>query len=474
MNLGRSGGTPLGRPARDSAADPLAGMVRLADGAVYGLTCLAALISALLVGAEPVALVLILLAVAAPAAEIGGRRVPPALAAPVSVASVTGLILLDAPKSALLVLVAVAAWVALRSPSVPLNASMVTAVVVLSYVDFSRQPAGEHDGYLASGSIVWGAAALYATATGGVLRRTGVLAAELARAQDQLVAAAATDERRRIAQDVHDLVAHSLAVALLNITGARRLIRSEPARADEALARAEDVGRESLQGIRRVVGLLGGDSRGGGGGGSGVGVGGGGGGMGAGPLPAAHDIGALVEGYRRSGMEVAFSVVDDRGQDSLDGLDQAAGSVLFRTVREALANVLHHAGGAATAISIEVVAAAVHVVIRNDAPRWGLRGPASGNGAGAPERRFAARGGQLAGGESGSGGSGSAGRAAAGLAGPRPPGMGLSGMIERVHALGGSITAGPRDDGWEVAASIPMMTAGGPVGPVGSAAGGAR
>ncbi|MCK9901732.1 LuxR C-terminal-related transcriptional regulator [Frankia sp. Cpl3] len=115
--------------------------------------------------------------------------------------------------------------------------------------------------------------------------------------------------------------------------------------------------------------------------------------MGAGPLPAAHDIGALVEGYRRSGMEVAFSVVGDRGEDSLDGLDQAAGSVLFRTVREALANVLHHAGGAATAISIEVVAAAVHVVIRNDAPPWGVRGPASGNGAGAPERRLAPSGG---------------------------------------------------------------------------------
>nr|MDT0667385.1 histidine kinase dimerization/phosphoacceptor domain-containing protein [Micromonospora sp. DSM 115978] len=122
------------------------------------------------------------------------------------------------------------------------------------------------------------AAILYGTSSGYVLRRTRMLAEELSRAQHRLVAAAAADERRRIAQDVHDLVAHSLAVALLNVTGARRAMQRDPALADEALARAEAVGRESLAGVRQVVGLLRDDT---------------GAALGVGPLPDAHDLADL-------------------------------------------------------------------------------------------------------------------------------------------------------------------------------------
>ncbi|WP_235013923.1 histidine kinase [Parafrankia sp. Ea1.12] len=402
--------------AGEAGTDPVAGMVRLADHAVYGLTAVAALISAVLVGLEPWPLLLIALAVAPPAAEACGLRVPPVVAGPLGLAMVTALILLDAPKTAILVAVALAAWVALRSASAPLNLFMIAAVSALSYVDFSRRPAAPHDGYLSSGSIVWGAAALYATATGVVLRRTTVLAAELARAQHRLVAAAATDERRRIAQDVHDLVAHSLAVALLNITGARRTMRRDPALADEALARAEQVGRDSLAGIRRAVGLLGGGDTPATGGSLRADRDSGG------PLPDAHDLAALVDGYRRSGLAVELTVTGGLG-----GLDQAAGSVLFRTVREALANVLHHAGGTATWITVEMLADSVRVTVRNARP-----GPGDGV---LPAAR-----------------------------GPRPGGgMGLAGMAERVHALGGSVVAGPRDGGWEVTATIPTVA----VGPVG-------
>ena len=67
---------------------------------------------------------------------------------------------------------------------------------------------------------------------------------------------AASGERARIARDVHDVVAHSLTVVMLHVTGARRALAIDPTRADEALARAEAVGRDSLDSIREVMGLL--------------------------------------------------------------------------------------------------------------------------------------------------------------------------------------------------------------------------
>ena len=66
----------------------------------------------------------------------------------------------------------------------------------------------------------------------------------------------AATERAHLAREVHDVVAHSLTVVMLNLTGARRALSTDPAGADEALARAEVVGRDSLDSIRQVMDLL--------------------------------------------------------------------------------------------------------------------------------------------------------------------------------------------------------------------------
>ena len=139
---------------------------------------------------------------------------------------------------------------------------------------------------------------------------------------------AAAAERTRIARDVHDVVAHSLTVVMLHVTGARRALATDPARADEALARAEMVGRESLDSIRQVMGLL----RDPGGG-----------------HPTCRRTGArptcaaLIDGYRAGGLDVT----SDRQLDADGSLDPAVELVVFRVVQESLANVLQHAPGAA-------------------------------------------------------------------------------------------------------------------------------
>lgn len=92
---------------------------------------------------------------------------------------------------------------------------------------------------------------------GVLLHRQHRLTAELEWShRRRLREAAAADERRRIARDLHDVLAHSLTVVVVNVAGARRALGSRPDLADEALSRAEQTGRDSLDGVRRIVGLL--------------------------------------------------------------------------------------------------------------------------------------------------------------------------------------------------------------------------
>ncbi len=331
-------------------------MARSANVVVHAMTAVAATLLMIMVGADPVRLALVALVLVPAAVEITTARVPTLLGVGWNLTLIGLLEAAHAPKMVLLLAVTTATWVALRSALVPLNAVVFAVGVGMTVAQYwMGSPDAEGD-HFTDGFLVWVAALLYGTGTGFILRRTRELAEELTEAQSRLVAAAAADERRRIAQDVHDLVAHSLAVALLNITGARRTMRRAPALADEALARAEEVSRESLAGIRRVVGLLredAGPMRSG---------------PGPGPLPAAQDIGDLVAGYRRSGLPVRLEVEGDVGT-----LDQAAGSVLFRTVREALANVLHHADAAPTWVRLDIGPRVVGVTVRNDLPAGGVR-----------------------------------------------------------------------------------------------------
>ncbi len=159
--------------------------------------------------------------------------------------------------------------------------------------------------------------------SGLLLRRQEALTAQLEAMRDAQVERMAATERARIARDVHDVVAHSLTVVMLNLTGARRALATDPAGADEALQRAETVGRESLDSIRQVMGLLrepAADA--------------------ALPQPTIDALPRLVDGYRRAGLDVELAM------PHTTAVDPAVGLVAYRVVQESLANVLQHAPGA--------------------------------------------------------------------------------------------------------------------------------
>ena len=75
-------------------------------------------------------------------------------------------------------------------------------------------------------------------------------------AHERDVARAAAEERRRIAREMHDVVAHSVSVMVVQAGGARRILERDPQRAVEAAAHIEDVGRAALTEMRRLLGVL--------------------------------------------------------------------------------------------------------------------------------------------------------------------------------------------------------------------------
>ena len=130
------------------------------------------------------------------------------------------------------------------------------------------------------------------------VRRFRLLVAELQAAREQLAEQAVSEERRRIAAELHDLVGHSLTVVLLHLTGARRRIRADPEGAEQALAEAEEIGRRSLAEIRRNVALLRGD----------------GARTGTAPTPGARDVPELVASAASAGGDVRLAVHETLGQ----------------------------------------------------------------------------------------------------------------------------------------------------------------
>jgi signal transduction histidine kinase len=147
-------------------------------------------------------------------------------------------------------------------------------------------------------------------------------------AHEHEVAQAAADERRRIAREMHDVVAHSVSVMVVQAGGARRILEQDPQRAVEAAAHIEDVGRAALTEMRRLLGLMHhSDDRA--------------------PQPTMRELDSLVERTRAAGLPVSLTV-EGEPRPLPAGMDLAA----YRVVQEALTNAIKHAGAAPTEVTV--------------------------------------------------------------------------------------------------------------------------
>lgn len=331
----------------------------------------------------------------------GGVHVPVPIFAAMTLACAAVVLVVDVNPGGMFPVMLMVVWVCRATGDWRIHATVLAIGLGLLVVTTVREKSAHEAGlvYFTGGlGISW--------LTGMMLRRQESLTVELQAMNELRVEHAATAERARIAREVHDVVAHSLTVMVLHLAGARRAMATEPARAAEALARAETVGRDSLESIREVMGLLRDD----------------GAGRGA-AQPGLADLGPLIDGYRIAGLAVVVGV------DEALGLDPTADLVVYRVVQESLTNVLRHAPGAACSVSVRSTGVrSIEVDVVN-----GLAPAHHGVPARGPTR-----------------GSDSELSVFAGS------GLGVRGMIERVRAVRGDLVAGPDPGGgWRVTATIP-------------------
>jgi signal transduction histidine kinase len=272
----------------------------------------------------------------------------------------------------------------------PRRAAVGCALVILTFwvgalEDNARHPGRRGLSDVAFVTVVFGGAWLL----GRALRGRGQHAAELEQRAARLQAeqqaqarAAVTAERARIARELHDVIAHSVSVMVIQAGAAEQLLEQTPERARAPLAAVQDTGRQTIVELRRLLGILREDDQE----------------LSLTPQPGLAGLDVLLAETRQAGLPVQLRV-EGQPWPLPPGVDLAA----YRIVQEALTNTLRHAGPVHAEVVVRYQDHAVELEILDDGP-----GPGSPPSAG--------------------GGSG----------------HGLVGMRERVALYGGTIHAGPR------------------------------
>jgi signal transduction histidine kinase len=221
----------------------------------------------------------------------------------------------------------------------------------------------------------------------------------LEQAQVELADRAVSEERLRIARELHDVVTHTMSVVAVHAGTGRMVADDDPAAARTALATIETATRSALVEMRRLLGVLRGsddeqpDGRA--------------------PAPGLGELDALVADVVKSGLTVEVRVEGDR-PDVPAGIDLCA----YRIVQEALTNVIKHAGRARATVVVCYSDDAVTVEVDDEGP-------------GRPGT----------------------------LSSPLTGGHGLVGMRERVAMYNGDLVVGPHPTGgFRVVARLPFGT----------------
>lgn len=211
---------------------------------------------------------------------------------------------------------------------------------------------------------------------------------------------AAVAERNRIAREMHDIVAHSLTAVIAQADGGRYAGRKDPDKAIEALDTISATGREALAQMRQLLSVLREDGT-----------------RDTSAAPGVSGVPGLVEDARRSGLQVTLDIVGDARD-----VGPTVGLTVYRTVQEALTNVLKHAGKVPAQVVLDWSTSGRLDITVDNAP-------------GAPGQALVDDG-------SPAGGAG---------------GQGLVGLTERARVHGGTASWGPSEvfpGGWRVAVML--------------------
>lgn len=213
---------------------------------------------------------------------------------------------------------------------------------------------------------------------------------------------AVTEQRRRLARELHDIISHAVTVMVVQAGGAARIAETDFSQITEtdfrqvtrSLVHIETYGRRAMAELRRLLGVLGGAGRGE-----------------LKPQPGMADLDELLASLRAVGMLVTVHT-----EGAPRELDDSVDLTVYRIVQEALTNVLKHAGADSNPrVRIAWQTQQLHLQVDNDTNPTGTH----------------------------------CGRELS-------SGSGLRGLHERVRAIGGDLHAGPQPDGYRLTATLPL------------------
>ena len=240
-------------------------------------------------------------------------------------------------------------------------------------------------------NVVLGLVAYLMSQTRASQNQTEMLLAQLEDARDDQMRAAAVAERSRVAAELHDVLAHSLSAASIQLQGARLLADREPAdpQLGAAIDRTIQLVNDGLTNARQAVGALRGKSP-----------------------PDVSLLHVLVESCGRDLSLKASLVIEGTARR----LPPEMSLALYRGAEEALTNVARYAPGAAASVALSYRSDRTTLSVANSSPiatasSAGLRGVGGGHG--------------------------------------------LAGLKERVERVGGTLDAGPSGRGWRVEITVP-------------------
>ena len=210
-------------------------------------------------------------------------------------------------------------------------------------------------------------------------------------------------ERRRLAGELHDVAAHHLAGIVVQAAALERLIDRDPQTAREAAQQLRRQAKETLSGLRSVVGLLRSDAEAGE------------------PSPGLRDLPELISSTRALGVDIELlnGGILSGGADEADVgdaliLSPLADTAVFRVVQQAISNALQHAPGSPITVELRRAEDSLELSVLNGPARRPPTDPGGG-------------------------------------------GTGLTVMRERTDAVGGSLQAGPVEGGgWRVRLVLPL------------------
>jgi signal transduction histidine kinase len=208
-------------------------------------------------------------------------------------------------------------------------------------------------------------------------------AERLERERELNTRAALADERQRIARELHDVVAHSVSVMVIQAGAARTLLSRKPERASEALLAVESSGREALGELRHLLGLLTeADAE-----------------PALAPQPGLDQLDRLVERVGQAGLPVDVKI-NGVPRQLPPGLDLTA----YRILQEALTNALKHASGAPTQVRLDFDAHELRLEVLDAGGSTSAEAGGAGRGLLGMQERVAIYGGELQAGQRPEGG----------------------------------------------------------------------